>query len=369
MRKSTVCSCAALAIIGPAAPAQAQDTTYHVCVVRVLSEDGRSRTVAITEPFPYSGEGMSRLEAQFEAYVSDLERGKVEARFQTSKYMEGECFPGGTDRAGQVQHMRNRLRYEPTAAVIQSPLDNMGTYRRSSSSRVPQVPRVPPAPAPTKPVPVAEQPLPAWELKYQQELAAYQQRIKEIEALTAERNATIAQNEADLARKKAEAEQLLQKHRREADEAAAAQRRYQAELAAHQAQVERMQTQEDRNRAVEWKEAVVVCTLKEEDGQSKFGNWRCDGPLQFTYAKLGKEGGAATGGALTALSEACGGKRESIRDLGVVSSYRVFGCSFGLHPQSTTRFHLDAAKKYGIEYVPGRAVYRCPAWKSFCRTT
>lgn len=368
MRGAIVFSLPCTAMLLAIAPAQAQQTTYHVCVVRAFDDKGRSHTVAITEPFAYNGKGMMALESHFDAFVSDVERGKVAVNFQTAKYMEGECFPGGTDRAGQVNHMQNRLRYEPSAVVIQTPLDNLGQYRRSSQ-RVAKAPTSPPTSATTKPVEPSKPTLPEWELKYQRELAAYQRRIKEIEVLTAERNASIARDEADHARRKAEAEQALQKHRQEAADAEAARRRYQAELAAHQALVDRMQTQEDRNRLVEWKEAVVVCTLRQDDGQSQFGNWRCDGPLQFTYAKLGKAGDAATGGALTALSEACGGKRESVRDLGTVNGFRLFGCSFGLHPKSTTGFHLDAAKKHGIDYVPGRATYRCPAWKSFCRTS
>ena len=205
------------------------------------------------------------------------------------------------------------------------------------------------------------------QLKYQRELEAYNARLAEIEKIKSDTAAKHASNQAAAKQVLGAHDQDLARHNQEMAAADAAKRRYEQELAEHQRLVEQVRTKEDKARLVDWREAVVVCTLNANDGQSKFGNWRCDGPLQFTYAKLGT-GGALSQQALTALSEACGGRRESIRDLGMVSSARLFGCSFGLHPNATSGFHQDAAAKHGIAYVPGRAIYRCPASQSYCRT-
>lgn len=199
------------------------------------------------------------------------------------------------------------------------------------------------------------------ELKYQRELKEYQARLGEIEKIKAD---TAAKHASD----KAVAERELARHRQETAAAEATNRRYQNELAEHQRKVATLETAKDREQKVDWREAVVVCSLNESDGQSRFGNWRCDGPLQFTYAKLGSAGAAPDARAFTSLSEACGGSREAVRDLGMVGVTRLFGCSFGLHPKSTSGIAMDAAAKHGISFVPGRAVYRCPAWKSGCRT-
>ena len=216
---------------------------------------------------------------------------------------------------------------------------------------------------PTAPNP---KPLPDYEIKYQQELAAYNQRLSEIEAIKKANAEKIARDAAQLERDKAAAAALIEKHRQEVAQADAARAQYQRELAAHQALVDQ-QKGADRNQPVDWREAVVVCTFDPANPQTQFGNWRCDGPLQFTYAALGKEGlTAPTGGALTALGQACGTSNGAVHDMGLVKGYRIFGCGFGLHPKES--FHLDAAAKYGVDYVPGRAIYRCPAWKTYCRT-
>jgi len=222
------------------------------------------------------------------------------------------------------------------------------------------------SPKPTQTNPVSTGPTPN-QLKYQRELEAYKARLEEIDKIKSDTAARHASNQAAAKQVLGVHDQDLARHKQEVAAAEAAKRRYEQELADHQRLVEQMRTKEDKARLVEWREAVVVCTLNSNDGQSKFGNWRCDGPLQFTYAKLGT-GGASSQQTLTALSQACGGRRESVRDLGTVASARLFGCSFGLHPNATSGFHQDAAAKHGIAYVPGRAIYRCPASQSYCRT-
>lgn len=221
----------------------------------------------------------------------------------------------------------------------------------------------------------AEKAIPEYERRYQEELAIYNQRLAERKARLDEIEQIKAEQEARLARAVAKAQEALGRHeeemelhRQKMEQAQAAQRRYEQELAAQQAATGRSQEQTKGDQPVDWREALVVCTLNSDDGQSQFGNWRCDGPLQFTYAKLGESGGSVTRGALVALSQACGGQPESVRDLGLVNGHRAFGCSFGLHPQSSSGVPLDAAKKYGLSYVPGRAIYRCPASKSACRS-
>lgn len=206
------------------------------------------------------------------------------------------------------------------------------------------------------------------QLKYQRELAQYNARLAEIERIKADTASKHAADTAAAAAELARHEREMAHHVGELAAAKAALRKYEEDLAAHQAQVRAMETKHDREAKVDWREAVVVCTLNPADGQTRFGNWRCDGPLQMTYAKLGSPGQAVSAEALIPLSQACGGAREAVRDLGLVSDARLFGCSYGIHPKSTSGFPLDAAAKHGIGYVPGRATYRCPTYKSGCRS-
>lgn len=203
------------------------------------------------------------------------------------------------------------------------------------------------------------------QLKYQRELEAHNARLAEIEKIKAD---TAAKHAADTAAAQQQLtlhDQDMARHRAQVAQTDALRRQYEQDLAAHQERVRSMETKKDREAKVDWREAVVVCNLDANDGQSKFGNWRCDGPLQMTYAKLGGAGEAPSTQAIIALSQACGGAREAVRDLGMVGSAHLFGCSYGIHPKSSA---VDPAAKHGIGYVPGRAIYRCPAWKSGCRT-
>lgn len=205
---------------------------------------------------------------------------------------------------------------------------------------------------------VAKGPTPN-ELKYEREIQDYNKRLAEIQKIKTD---TAAKHASD----QAAAERELARHRQEIAAADAAQARYRQELAEHQRQVDAMANAQDKERKVEWREAVVVCALNPNEGQGKFGNWRCDGPLQMTYAKLGSPGVAASPRAMVDVSDACGGKPEAVRDLGLVGTSHLFGCSFGLHPGSASA--QDPAARHGITYVPGRAVYRCPKYYSACRT-
>jgi len=149
--------------------------------------------------------------------------------------------------------------------------------------------------------------------------------------------------------------------------AKAAREKYEREVAAREELIRRMRTKQDREQLVDWKEAVTVCSFDANDGQAKLGNWRCEGPLQMTYAKM-EASGPVIDRSLANVALACGGKPESIRDLGLVNGNRVFGCSFGMHPNPRGRLAVDTAERAGIGYVPGRITYRCPRHQSSCRT-
>lgn len=240
--------------------------------------------------------------------------------------------------------------------IVDTPLD-LGA---SPSREAPKAPR-PTSPAePKGPTPN--------QLKYQRELEAYHARLAEIEKIKTDISAKHSADTAAAQQRLAQHEGDMARHRAQVAQANALQRQYEQELAAHQARVSSTETKQDREAKVDWKEAVVVCSLNASDGQSRFGNWRCEGPLQMTYAKLGGAGEAPSTQAIVALSQACGGSREAIRDLGMVGSDRLFGCSFGIHPKSLDASSKDMAAKHGIAYVPGRATYRCPTYKSACRT-
>lgn len=246
-------------------------------------------------------------------------------------------------------------------------VDGFGSPDRLASPKV----AIPNTPSPPRkvagvalPPPSPKGPTPN-QLKYQRELADYKSRLAEIEKIktntAAKHSAGTAAAAAELARHQRE----LAQHQRELAVADAARKRYEADLAAHQQLVGNRETKQDRETKVEWREAVSVCVLNPTDGQAKFGNWRCDGPLQMNYAKLGNPGQAASAGAIAAISMTCGGSREAVRDLGMVGDAHLFGCSYGIHPQSKA---LDPVTKHGINYVPGRAIYRCPLYVSGCRT-
>lgn len=206
------------------------------------------------------------------------------------------------------------------------------------------------------------------QLKYQRELEAYNQRLAEIDRIKSDTAARHGASQQAAKQQLDGHDQDMARHRQEAAAAEQRQRQYRQDLENHQRLVDQVQSKADRERKIDWREAIVVCTLNPSDGQSRFGNWRCDGPLQMTYAKLDAAGPALNKQSLVALSQACGGREESLRDLGVVGSARLYGCSFGLHPKSRDGLHRDQAIRHGIGFVPGRATYRCPSYVSYCRT-
>jgi hypothetical protein len=212
----------------------------------------------------------------------------------------------------------------------------------------------------------------------QQASEAEEHRTQELNDSIMRRAAEI---EAENQRRKEQYEAEMAAHRAQVEAAEAAKRAYEAELArvnaareqyardqaAYEAQINSRRTKNEKDALANWPEAVTVCELDAQNPQSKFGNWKCIGPLQFDYAKLGASGSEVTVNVLFNISNTCGGKPESVRDLGMVNGYHIFGCSFGMHPDPAQRTSIDVASKYGISYIPGRDIYRCPKLQSFCR--
>ncbi|HEY0052630.1 MAG TPA: hypothetical protein VGB49_04380 [Caulobacteraceae bacterium] len=128
---------------------------------------------------------------------------------------------------------------------------------------------------------------------------------------------------------------------------ARAQAAEQQRLAAEQARAARLAEQ---TRLLDFREGVVLCELS--GPQAQFGNWRCTGPLQMTYAKLD------SAEANFSLDQACGG--GAVRELGTVGSYRAFGCGFGVHPTNPGALS-NVPERFGVGFVPGRITFRCPA--------
>lgn len=110
--------------------------------------------------------------------------------------------------------------------------------------------------------------------------------------------------------------------------------------------------QQQAARPIAMKEGVALCW------RLRGSQWRCDGPLQSTQGEID--------GDREAVAKACGA--DTIRDLGTVRSYRVFGCGFGINPGSGAPGNLDVPAMFGIT-VPGRATFRCPpSTTAYCRT-
>lgn len=226
-----------------------------------------------------------------------------------------------------------------------------------------------PTPSPRPPT---KSGVPEHEVRYQRELADYRRQVAEREAKLKAIEAHKKMQAAQLEASKRRTLEAMQAHEREVAKVSAAQRDYQQQLAEHQRILNSLNAQSpkdlENSEPVEWREAVSVCSLDSDNSQSRFGNWRCTGPLQFTYVKLGSDGTLFDTNARAQMSLTCGGSSASIRDLGSSGVYRVFGCSFGLHPTSSNGRHIDAAKKFGLGYIPGRRSYHCPIAATSCRT-
>lgn len=174
--------------------------------------------------------------------------------------------------------------------------------------------------------------------RYRAETARVEtQRAEEARRAEAER---VRRNEAE-ARERRAAEERAARERRAA-EAREARERARAEAEA------------ERNRLIDFPEVIVLCSLVGREAER--GNWRCQGGLQTTYAKLD------TAEAALPLGQACG-TRSPPRELGSTGGYRAFGCGFGM-VRGGVGAYSDPATRLGVGYVPNRAVFRCPASRS-----
>jgi hypothetical protein len=207
--------------------------------------------------------------------------------------------------------------------------------------------------------------------------AEYREKMRAYEAQLAENARQVARFEAEKAR-------LEEQRIASAERARQAEEAHQRDLAEHEAQVAAVEETNRRRQAdyqrqleqwrtgpsdavIDFPEAVSVCGLDQSDPQSQFGNWKCVGPLQFDYAKLGA-GGESEAAPLGGVANSCGTKVDSLRDLGMVNGYRVFGCAFGINPDPGKRTSNDSAKQFGLDYIGGRMVFHCRASESSCRT-
>jgi len=120
-------------------------------------------------------------------------------------------------------------------------------------------------------------------------------------------------------------------------------------------------TPNPQDEVLAWREGVVLCQAPRQGT----GDYTCVGPLQTTYGAMGKPSGTI------AVNQACG-ISSGARDLGVAGIYRAFGCGYGTHPEDLTgRYpgNRDVPRFMGVDFVNGRATYRCKRRVSaYCKT-
>ncbi len=102
----------------------------------------------------------------------------------------------------------------------------------------------------------------------------------------------------------------------------------------------------ERNRLIDWKEGVTLCSLT--GPQAQFNNWTCEGPLQMNYVNFERSNAAAM-----MAQTGCTNYRELPR----AGQYRAFGCGYGVHPTNPGALR-NVPEMLGV-YVDGRAVFRC----------
>lgn len=180
------------------------------------------------------------------------------------------------------------------------------------------------------------------ERREQEQRQAAEQRRREEEAET---------------RRRQEEERLQQEEERR--QAAERERQAREEQQRREAEARRLEQERiaaERNRLVDFKEAVVLCELS--GPQAQFGNWDCEGPLQQNYVNFDNPNVAS---AMRLMD--C----SSYRELPRAGAYRVFACGYGLHPTNPAPSR-NVPEMLGV-FVEGRAVFRCPVSStSVCRT-
>lgn len=163
------------------------------------------------------------------------------------------------------------------------------------------------------------------------------------------------QREQEMARLQEQEAAAKQAEQRAKQEAERERQRAEAQKRAEEQRLAALRREEEANRRVEFKEGIVLCQ------QAGPKNWRCEGPLQLTYANLEDANNTRVN-----VSDACGG--GTIRDLGTANGFRAFGCGYGIHP--TDREYpgnIDLPAKYGL-YVAGRGSFFCKrSVNAYCR--
>ncbi len=119
--------------------------------------------------------------------------------------------------------------------------------------------------------------------------------------------------------------------------------------------------EEEANRPVEFKEGVVLCQM----GSNENAVARCQGPLQTISSVIRDLGDTYT---RAQIGMACGSDRN-LREIGMVSGMRAFGCGFGIHPDPAMAGfpgNIDVPARLAI-YVADRGVFRCaPSVQAYC---
>lgn len=151
-----------------------------------------------------------------------------------------------------------------------------------------------------------------------------------------------AQREREAEQARAEQERRQEEERQRRDEA-----NRQADARRQEQERQRAAAEAERTRVIEFKEAVVLCSLT--GAQAQFNNWRCEGPLQMVYVNFEQPNFLAT------LAQTdCSNPRELPR----AGLYRAFGCGYGIHPTNPGAAR-NVPEMLGV-FVDGRITFRCP---------
>ena len=294
---------------------------------------------------PNDSETRQRIAREFESYAKTLSR---YARHGNCAYAASYNSIPTNEPSIVATGWTGGYPTEPPArsSARQVPRDERGNRDRSASA--PARPAAPDAPQRVRrDNPLGKTPN---QVKYELAQAVHQARLAKLDREKAALEAKKEQQRAAARQVLSQHDQALARHR----EVVAASEREQAQYRARLAAPARAPDEK-----VEFKEGVVLCQKRPAPSKE----WRCPGPLQVTYANLDN-----LAKALVSLGEACGSSK-SIRDLGMVSGYRAFGCGFGIHP--TARDYpgnTDVPAQLGVGYVPGRGTFYCPRSKlAYCR--
>jgi hypothetical protein len=358
MRRVLHAFVAAFAVVGFAAPAKA--TNWVFCYVKGGKPDGGLTPALILTPIselPGDSVDMSRIRM---AFFDALDERRATQEFPYVSYdvdCEGSYVRSSIDRkyAEFTSESPNakRLNWSPPSGSLAPPAPReqivIGGGNSSSDSGSEGQNEQPSA------ADVRAQK----EREYQEKVAAYEAALAEqrrqVEAYEqAKRDIATRhqQSMADAQQALADYEQKMEEHRKQVADAERAQEAYRQAL-------EQARAQEKRDEVVAFKEGVVLCERMSAESRE----WRCYGPLQTTIAALDSDS------AKVPLGQACGSDR-SIRELGVVSGYRAYGCGFGIHPTAHDYpGNIDVPARLGIGYVPGRVEFHCPKSKlAYCRS-